>query len=43
MNGSSSLSSTAQPKVDNSDSNNKENNIITLTEKIKLKKINMKS
>jgi hypothetical protein len=45
MNGSSSsLSSTTQSKVDNSNGDsNKENDIITLTEKIKLKKINMKS
>ena len=40
MNGSSSsLSSTTQSKVDNSNGDsNKENDIITLTEKIKLKK-----
>jgi hypothetical protein len=38
MNSSSSLSSTMQSEVDKPDSNNKENDIITLTEKIKLKK-----
>jgi hypothetical protein len=39
MNRSSSLSSTTQSKVDNSNGDsNKENDIITLTEKIKLKK-----
>lgn len=38
MNSSTSLSSTPTSKLSNTNSNNKENDVITLTEKIKLRK-----